>query len=274
MYRFVPTALLGALLALALLASTATASVQVGSSGWLWGNPLPQGNTINGISFAGTTGFAAGDFGTILSHDRRRQHVDRPVLRHVHEPRHQSRRSTATRCSPGAAASAVARTTAARPSSAWPFTPVESSCRQKLAAAWFVDTVTGYLVLDDGTVLRTDNNGDTFAQKIAVPGTAAAGGGVKVTDVRFVDANNGLAATTDGKLYRTADGANSWTSVNETQRTIRKFIFLDARRVTRSATARSSSRRTTRGRRGRPARSRCLRRSAWRRSPARRAISA
>src|SRR4029453_18582707 len=81
------------------------------------------------------------------------------------------------------------------------FPPVESSCRQKPAAGRFVDQVTGYLVLEDGTVLRTDNNGDTFAQKIAVPGTSAAGGGVRVTDGRFVDPNNGLAATTGGNIY-------------------------------------------------------------------------
>ena len=47
-------------------AAPAGAAVQVGSSGWLWGNPLPQGNTVNALSFAGQTGYAAGDFGTIL----------------------------------------------------------------------------------------------------------------------------------------------------------------------------------------------------------------
>src|SRR6185436_18894555 len=48
------------------LAAPAGASVQVGSSGWLWGNPLPQGNTVRATSFAGGTGYAAGDFGTLL----------------------------------------------------------------------------------------------------------------------------------------------------------------------------------------------------------------
>ena len=40
--------------------------MQVGSSGWQWGNPLPQGNTVRAMSFAGATGYAAGDFGTLL----------------------------------------------------------------------------------------------------------------------------------------------------------------------------------------------------------------
>ena len=52
--------------ALAVLPAAAPAAVQVGSSGWLWGNPLPQGNTIRAMSFAGTQGYAGGDFGTLL----------------------------------------------------------------------------------------------------------------------------------------------------------------------------------------------------------------
>ena len=51
---------------LAALPALALASVQVGSSGWQWGNPLPQGNTLRSISFAGASGFAGGDFGTLL----------------------------------------------------------------------------------------------------------------------------------------------------------------------------------------------------------------
>src|SRR6187431_2135811 len=42
----------------------AGAGVSVGHSGWFWGDPQPQGNTLNGIDFAGSRGYAAGDFGT------------------------------------------------------------------------------------------------------------------------------------------------------------------------------------------------------------------
>src|SRR3954462_933448 len=52
--------------ALAALPAAASANVQVGSSGWLWGNPLPQGNTLRAMAFSGTTGYAAGDFGPLL----------------------------------------------------------------------------------------------------------------------------------------------------------------------------------------------------------------
>src|SRR3954462_3008488 len=52
--------------ALAVLPAAASANVQVGSSGWLWGNPLPQGNTLRAMSFAGSAGYAVGGFGTLL----------------------------------------------------------------------------------------------------------------------------------------------------------------------------------------------------------------
>src|SRR4051794_27205058 len=50
----------------ALLPAASPAAVQVGSGGWLWGNPRPQGNTTRAMSFAGTQGYASGDFGTLL----------------------------------------------------------------------------------------------------------------------------------------------------------------------------------------------------------------
>ena len=34
---------------------------------WYWQNPLPQGNTLNGVKFiSSTVGWAVGEFGTIL----------------------------------------------------------------------------------------------------------------------------------------------------------------------------------------------------------------
>src|SRR4051812_14221423 len=57
-----------ALLAFALAAHSARAAtdVAVPHSGWYWGNPLPQGNTLHDVAFAGGAGYAAGDLGTLL----------------------------------------------------------------------------------------------------------------------------------------------------------------------------------------------------------------
>jgi photosystem II stability/assembly factor-like uncharacterized protein len=213
--------LLGALPALA------PASVQVGSSGWQWGNPLPQGNTLRSMSFAGSSGYAAGDFGTLLrttdgggtwSGLRSGTFTNLTEVQAIDGDSLFAAGGCVARRSDdgGATFTRVA------------FTRVESTCTEQFAAGWFVNRVTGFLVLTDGTVFRTDNNGDTFAQKTALPGTHAPGGQAKPVDLRFLTDQIGVAATSDGKIYRTTDGANSWTVVNDTNRPVRAFFFVDA----------------------------------------------
>ena len=45
------------------------ADVFAGHSGWIWGNPLPQGHALRSLEFSGLRGYAAGDFGTLLRTD-------------------------------------------------------------------------------------------------------------------------------------------------------------------------------------------------------------
>src|SRR5215211_114821 len=47
----------------------AQAAVQVSQSGWQWGNPTPQGNTIRAMDFVAGRGYAIGDDGTALRTD-------------------------------------------------------------------------------------------------------------------------------------------------------------------------------------------------------------
>jgi photosystem II stability/assembly factor-like uncharacterized protein len=211
------------------VAAPARAGVQVGASGWLWGNPLPQGNTVNALSFAGPTGYAVGEFGTILATvdgGTTWTGVKSGTFTNLTEV--QAIDATAVFAGGGCVGrrSDDGGATGVRVA----FTPVESSCSEPLAAAWWVNRATGYIVLADGTTLRTDNNGNTFAQKTAIPGTRAAGGGVRVTDIRFLDAGTGLALTEGGKIYRTTDAANSWTDVFSAGRPLRKLAFLDSTR--------------------------------------------
>ena len=49
--------------------ASADASVSVPHSGWFWGNPRPQGKLLASVEFAGSRGYAAGDFGTVLRTD-------------------------------------------------------------------------------------------------------------------------------------------------------------------------------------------------------------
>src|SRR3954452_23762796 len=217
----------GAVGALALLPAAAPAAVQLGSSGWLWGNPLPQGNTIRAMSFAGAQGYASGDFGTLL-------HTTDAGATWSGLPSGTFTNLTEVQAIDGAAVFAGGDCVARRSDDGGAtftrlaFTPVESSCREQLAAGWFVNRTTGYLVLTDGTVLRTDNYGDTFAQKNPVPGTRAQGGTVAPTEVVFFTDTVGLAATLDGRIFRTVDGAISWTLVRSGGRAIRSIVFVDA----------------------------------------------
>jgi len=60
-------ALLGA--ASLLTAASAQGAVTVGHSGWNWGSPSPQGQTIRAVEFEGARGYAVGAFGTVLVTD-------------------------------------------------------------------------------------------------------------------------------------------------------------------------------------------------------------
>ncbi len=63
-------AFLGIFAALSLAcACSADAAVQVSQSGWQWGNPTPQGNTIRAMDFVQGRGYAIGDDGTALRTD-------------------------------------------------------------------------------------------------------------------------------------------------------------------------------------------------------------
>src|SRR6478672_5356463 len=52
--------------ALTVLVPGAAASVRTSHSGWAWGDPRPQGLSLDAVAFAGQTGYAAGAFGTLL----------------------------------------------------------------------------------------------------------------------------------------------------------------------------------------------------------------
>ena len=151
--------------------AAASASVQVGSSGWQWGNPLPQGNTLRSMSFAGNDGYAAGAFGTLLRTTDGGSTWSGLLERHLHRPHRgagdRRQRGLRRRRLRRAALRRRRRDVPARGLHARRVLAAASSSRRPGSST----SVTGFLVLTDGTVLRTDNNGDTFAQKNPLPGT-------------------------------------------------------------------------------------------------------
>jgi photosystem II stability/assembly factor-like uncharacterized protein len=213
---------------LGLVPAVASANVQVGSSGWLWGNPLPQGNTLRAMSFAGTTGYAVGDFGTLLkTTDGGSTWSGTPAGTFSNLTELQV--LDANTLVAGGGCVARLSTDGGASFSRIILTPVESSCPDdsKLAALSFRSADMGYVVSADGAVTQTSDRGVTFAVKVAVPGTKRAGGGAVPTDLLFVSDTKGFATTSDGKIYVTNDGAASWTPVNDTNRPVTAITMVD-----------------------------------------------
>src|SRR4051812_44056735 len=216
------------LAATALAATPAIANVQVGSSGWQWGNPLPQGNTIRTMSFAGQTGYAAGDFGTLLkTTDAGATWSGLPAG--TFSALTELQTLDASTLVAGGGCVARVSTDGGASFRRIPFTNVESDCPadSQLAALWFLTKDVGYVVQASGQVIETQNAGVTFAAKaVAVPGTKAFGGGAQVTDIVFLTESTGFASTSDGKIYETTDSANSWKQVSDTSRAVRSMLFV------------------------------------------------
>jgi photosystem II stability/assembly factor-like uncharacterized protein len=212
--------------ALAALPAAASANVQVGSSGWLWGNPLPQGNTLRAMTFSGPTGYAVGDFGTLLkTTDAGDTWSGLPAGTFTNLTEVQT--VDANTVVAGGGCVARISTNGGASFSRIAFTPVESSCPDgsHLAALWYVSPNHGYLLLTDGSVFET-NDGIQFATKTALPGTRLAGGGVVPTDVRFLSDTEGFASTSDGNIFRTTDSGVTWKSVSNTDRPVKALTFV------------------------------------------------
>jgi photosystem II stability/assembly factor-like uncharacterized protein len=217
-------ALSSALLALA--APAAGANVQVGSSGWQWGNPLPQGNTVRAMSFAGATGYAAGDFGTLLkttdggnswSGLRVGTFQGLTVVQAL----------DANTVFAGGGCVARRSTDGGATFTAVRFTPVEINCRVGLRDLSFVSADIGYVLLADGSVFTTTDGGTLFAQRTAVPESRAAGGSANAGGIVFLDARTGYA-TSGSKIFQTLDGGVSWRGVANAGPTLDDLWFADA----------------------------------------------
>jgi photosystem II stability/assembly factor-like uncharacterized protein len=197
---------------LAVPAAHAADNVAVPHSGWIWGNPQPQGHTLNDIAFAGGSGYAAGDIGTLLK-TLNGGLTWRALATGVRPDLDRVRALDANvvfvgggcvmrRSDDGGATFARVRATGR-----------ERNCAAELESFSFVDAMTGYVLLSNGAVRRTTDGGHTFAARAALPGTAAAGAAPPAapTDIWFLSSETGVALA--GKaIYRTTDGGASWAA--------------------------------------------------------------
>jgi photosystem II stability/assembly factor-like uncharacterized protein len=207
-----------------LIAVPAGAAVSTNQSGWLWGNPEPQGHSLKALELQGAAGYAAGDFGTLLrtkdggtEWGRVRTGFTLPL----------SALDMIDADSSVVASQCAARRTddGGKTFRRLPFTSSERRCARALVALSFPTSDVGYLLLGDGGVLRTADGGRSFSPR-AVPGQ-----GGRFNALMFRNPNEGLAATAGGDIYRTTNGADSWARVYDGSAELSGVLFTASRAV-------------------------------------------
>jgi photosystem II stability/assembly factor-like uncharacterized protein len=195
-------------LALLLFAPSAHAAVGVGHSGWQWGNPQPQGNTLSAVDFAGGSGYAAGNFGTVLrTTDSGVNWQGLPTGTTATFT--QVRAIDADSVVAGGGCALRRSDDAGATWRALPAVPA-ARCPAGVRSFSFVSELTGWVLRSDGSVGRTDDGGGSFAARAAVPGSAATGGTLVPADIVMISETTGYALA-GSTLYRTTDGAATWT---------------------------------------------------------------
>src|SRR4051812_44542512 len=230
------TVALAAAIACAVFATFGAASVNVAQSGWSWGSPTPQGNTLNSIDFVQGRGYAAGDAGTVLRTDdgginwtglatgtsadlTRLQVLDPDTLMVL-----------------GGDGCVLRRSDDAGATFRKVFIIVEQNCAGQIDAFTFVDRQTGYLLIRGGNVYRTSDGGQTFSRQTAIPGTDSSNNpsGNRAVDIAFTSADTGIVFVQPpgggpAIAFSTTDAGNSWKPVDGVDPgTVRRVWFFDA----------------------------------------------
>jgi photosystem II stability/assembly factor-like uncharacterized protein len=202
--------------------SPALAAVNSGHSGWSWGSPIPQGETIRAIEFRGAQGYAAGDFGTVLRTDDGGTNWLGLVTGSTEDL---TRLATIDSDSVIVAGSCTVRRSddSGATFKRLPWTASDERCAAPVAALAFPSDQRGYLALADGTVFRTSDGGRTWSRKTSVSGGESTGG--KATGLVFTTDDVGIGITSEGHVYRTTDGASSWTFVRDAPRALNGIVF-------------------------------------------------
>lgn len=223
--RTIVVAITCALAAMAGACSALAAPVSVGHSGWTWGDPTPQGENLQDVVFAGARGYAVGDFGTVLrSDDGGNTWIGLPSGT-------RNNLSLVQEVEPntvvvGGGCTVRESINAGASFQRLPVDESESKCSSTVASFSFLNASTGYVEQSSGAILLTTDGGQTLTPKTSVPLNGATAG-----EVEFVSPSTGFVLTggNGGRIYRTTDGANSWTQVASTSAPLSALAFVSAK---------------------------------------------
>ena len=219
------------ILATASLALPASAwAVRSTHSGWFWGDPRPQGQTLHGVAFAGPTGYATGDFGTLLkSVDA--GHTWRGLATGLTESLRSIDLLSAKSLIVGGTCALRRSDDGGKTFRRLPWTASDTQCYGGIQAFDFPSPNVGLLVLGNGNVLRSIDAGRTWSRRTAVPGTSATSSDSRVepTDLTFISETIGFATTSGGDIFVTTDAGNTWKAVVAEPWAIRSITFASAK---------------------------------------------
>lgn len=200
------------------------APVSVGHSGWSWGAPSPQGEGLNAVAFDGATGFAVGDFGTVVS-----SADDGATWTGLPSGTFQDL-SVVQELSPrvvivGGGCAVRESINGGASFADVPINASEDSCQTNVASLSFLDQNTGYVELRDGSILFTSDAGQTVQSLTPAPVGSGQG-----NDLEFVSPTTGFAVSGEGGrglIERTTDSANSWTEVGSSANGLNAITFVN-----------------------------------------------
>jgi photosystem II stability/assembly factor-like uncharacterized protein len=208
-------------LVFAVLAGGASASVNVSTSGWAWGNPTPQGRTLRAIAFQGGVGYAVGEGGTVLTTANAGSTWSGLTTGTSEEVERLQVLAPSTIVISGGSGCSTRISSNGGQTFTRIFNVAESNCPEPVAAISFVSPQLGYLLLSNGSLEMTSDGGQTFSRRTAVPGTpvSSGGGNLQAVAVHFISATTGIAIVNNpssnaSSAYVTPDGGVSWTQVS------------------------------------------------------------
>jgi photosystem II stability/assembly factor-like uncharacterized protein len=216
-------------LALVGAGSASAAQVSVGHSGWLWGSPTPQGQPLAAVVFDGATGYAVGRFGTaVKSLDGGQTWSGLPTgttddLDVVQE-------ISPTAVVVGGGCSVRESTDGGASFVSLPINASENQCPTNVASVSFLSPSSGYVELTDGSVLFTDDTGQTVQAKTNAPvnnGVAAQIDFASPTTGFAVSAGQQDSRSGGGVIERTTDSASSWTQVGSATHGLNAIAFVN-----------------------------------------------